>query len=49
MSPTVFRAGPFGFFFFSGEEERLRIHVQSADGAAKFWVSQGSSSLEPTG
>lgn len=38
MSPTVFRAGPFRFFFFSREEERLHIHVQSADGEAKFWV-----------
>jgi hypothetical protein len=41
MSPTVFREGPFRFFFFSREEERLHIHVQSADGEAKFW-------LEPT-
>lgn len=38
MSPTVFREGPFRFFFFSREEERLHIHVQSADGEAKFWV-----------
>jgi hypothetical protein len=26
------------FFFFSREEERLHIHVQSADGEAKFWI-----------
>ena len=38
MSPTVFRDGPFRFFFFSREEERLHIHVQSADGEAKFWI-----------
>jgi len=38
MSPTVFREGPFRFFFFSREEQRLHIHVQSADGEAKFWV-----------
>lgn len=38
MSPTVFREGPFRFFFFSREEERMHIHVQSADGEAKFWV-----------
>ena len=38
MSPTVFREGPFRFFFFSREEERLHIHVQSPDGEAKFWV-----------
>ena len=38
MSPTVFRDGPFRFFFFSREEERLHIHVQSPDGEAKFWI-----------
>ena len=37
-SPTVFRDGPFRFFFFSREEERLHIHVQSADGEAKVWI-----------
>jgi hypothetical protein len=37
MSPTVFRDGPFRFFF-SREEERLHIHVESADGEAKFWL-----------
>jgi hypothetical protein len=38
MSPTVFRDGPFRFFFFSREESRLHIHVQTADGEAKFWI-----------
>jgi len=39
MSPTVFREGAFRFFFFfSREEERMRIHVQSPDGEAKFWI-----------
>jgi hypothetical protein len=38
MSPTVFRDGPFRFFFFSREEERLHIDVQSPDGEAKFWI-----------
>jgi hypothetical protein len=38
LSPSVFRDGPFRFFFFSREETRLHIHVQSADGEAKFWV-----------
>lgn len=38
MSPTVFRDGPFRFFFFSREEERLHIHVQSPDGEAKYWL-----------
>jgi hypothetical protein len=38
MSPTVFRDGPFRFFFSSREEERLHVHVQSADGEAKVWI-----------
>lgn len=38
MSPTVFRAGPFRFFFFSREEPRIHIHVVSADGEAKYWL-----------
>ena len=41
MSPTVFRHGPYRFFFFSREEERVHVHVLSPDGEAKFW-------LEPT-
>ncbi len=38
MSPTVFREGPFRFFFFSREETRVHVHIQSADGEAKFWL-----------
>ena len=38
MSPTVFREGPFRFFFLSREEERLHIHIQSAEGEAKYWL-----------
>jgi hypothetical protein len=38
VSPTVFRDGPFRFFFFSREEERVHIHVHSPDGEAKFWL-----------
>jgi len=41
MSPTVFRESGFRFYFFSREEPRMHVHVQSADGEAKFW-------LEPT-
>ena len=41
VSPTVFREGPYRFFFFSREEERVHIHVVSPEGEAKFW-------LEPT-
>jgi Domain of unknown function (DUF4160) len=38
VSPTVFREGPFRFFFFSREETRVHVHVQSADGEAKLWL-----------
>lgn len=41
MSPTVFRDGPFRFYFFSREESRMHIHVDSPAGEAKYW-------LEPT-
>jgi hypothetical protein len=41
MSPTVFRKGGFRFYFFSREESRMHVHVQSQSGEAKFW-------LEPT-
>ena len=40
VTSTVFRVGPFRFFFFSLEEERMHVHVQSSTGEAKF-------SLEP--
>jgi hypothetical protein len=39
LSPTVFRAGEFRFFFFSREESRLHIHVSHPDGEAKFWLN----------
>lgn len=41
MSPTVFRAAGFRFYFFSREEPRMHVHVQGQNGEAKFW-------LEPT-
>jgi len=30
--------GLLSFFFFSREESRLHIHVQSAEGEAKYWI-----------
>ena len=39
MSPTVFRHGPYRFFFFSREESRPHIHVSCSDGEAKFWTT----------
>lgn len=38
MSPTIFREGGFRFYFFSREEPRPHVHVQHADGEAKFWL-----------
>ena len=38
MSPTVLREKGYRLFFFSREEARMHIHVNSADGEAKFWL-----------
>ncbi len=38
LSPTIFREGPYRFFFFSLEEDRVHVHVVSPDGEAKFWL-----------
>ncbi len=37
--PTVLRMGPFRFFFYSGDGgEPRRVHVESGDGEAKYWL-----------
>ena len=37
--PTVMRAGPFRFFFFSNERnEPPHIHVEAGERYAKFWL-----------
>jgi hypothetical protein len=38
MSPTLFRAHGYRFFFFSREETRMHVHVAHAEGEAKFWL-----------
>jgi hypothetical protein len=38
LSPTIFRQGPYRFFFFSKEEPRMHVHVHSPHGEAKFWM-----------
>lgn len=38
MVPTIFREEGFRFYFFSREERRLHVHVESLDGEAKFWL-----------
>lgn len=38
-APTVLRAGPYRFFFWSNEpREPAHVHVESGDGHAKFWL-----------
>ena len=41
VSPTVLRVRGFRFYFFSREERRAHVHVQHADGEAKFWIEPG--------
>lgn len=38
MSPTVFSERGYRFFFFSREETRMHVHVNSSDGEAKYWL-----------
>ena len=38
MSPTIFKEDGYRFFFFSREEERMHVHIISADGETKFWL-----------
>lgn len=38
MSPTVLSIRGYRFYFFSREEPRAHVHVQHADGEAKFWL-----------
>lgn len=38
MCPTIFRERGYRFYFFSREEPRMHVHVNHADGEAKFWL-----------
>ena len=49
MSPTVFRVGPYRFYFFSREEEKSHVHVTCPDGEAKFWLAPAISLAASTG
>lgn len=49
MSPTVFREGPYRFFFFSCEELRPHIHVTCSDGEAKIWLEPEIALAQKTG
>jgi hypothetical protein len=49
MSPTVLTSGGFRFFFFSREDTRMHVHVQHADGEAKFWLEPSLELAQHTG
>lgn len=36
--PTILKIGNLRFFFFSREETRMHIHINSPEGEAKFWL-----------
>nr|WP_320017056.1 DUF4160 domain-containing protein [uncultured Desulfobacter sp.] len=37
--PTVFRSGPYRFFFYAGDrDEPYHIHVERDDKVAKYWL-----------
>ncbi len=38
MSPTVMRIKGYRFYFLSNEEERMHVHIECAEGEAKFWI-----------
>jgi len=38
MSPTIFRVKGYRFYFLSNEEERKHVHIECAEGEAKFWI-----------
>ena len=38
MSPTIFRARGYRFYFFSREESRMHVHVHHETGKAKIWL-----------
>jgi hypothetical protein len=52
VMPTILRNGRWRFFFYSNEgSEPPHVHVESADGEAKYWLTPvalvGSSRLKP--
>ena len=38
MSPTIFRASGYRFYFFSREELRVHVHVHHETGEVKIWL-----------
>ena len=38
--PTILRVGSYRFYFYSsGGDEPMHVHVQSGDNVAKFWLA----------
>jgi hypothetical protein len=38
--PTVYRSGPFRFFFYAGDrDEPPHVHVEGGAGIAKYWLN----------
>lgn len=49
MTPTIFRDGPFRFFFFSREALRMHVPVSHPDGEATFRLSPAVELASQTG
>ena len=49
MSPTIFRARGYRFYFFSREEPRMHVHVHHATGEAKIWLEPGIATAQNYG
>ena len=43
MAPTILRERGYRLFFFSREESRPHVHVETSDGEAKFWLDAEAS------
>ena len=43
MAPTILRERGYRLFFFSREEVRPHVHVETSDGEAKFWLDAEAS------
>jgi hypothetical protein len=40
--PTVYRIGPYRFFFYAGDgDEPPHVHVERDENVAKFWLDPG--------
>ena len=45
MSPTVFKYGPYRFYFWSNEAGRPHIHCESGEKNAKYWLEKADNPL----